>query len=78
MLTQQPSTQTVCGEAVRRLDTMNADVTVWEASFLDSLLRDPHPRYTPKRRMVLARMVERYLNDAALAAEVLGQQRLPL
>jgi hypothetical protein len=61
-------------EILTALDTGAHDVTRWEADFLDSLLRQTYP-LTPKQRHVLARMAERYL-DPALAAELLGQQRL--
>lgn len=61
-------------EALTRLDTMDAEVTDWEASFLHSLRQ--RRSYTPKQRQVLAKMVEQYLQDGALAAEILGQQRL--
>jgi hypothetical protein len=56
------------------LDTHERAVTDWEASFLESLLRQTFP-LTGKQRQVLARMAEQYLTPA-LAAELLGQQRL--
>jgi hypothetical protein len=64
----------VITEALQRLDRMERPVTDWEASFLDGVLR--RGCHTAKQRAVLVRMVETYLNDAALAAEIQGQQRL--
>lgn len=46
---------------------------------LDDQFRRSFQRYgckSPKQRAVLARMVEVHLQDAALAAEILGQERL--
>lgn len=61
-------------EALHRLDTMDFDVTEWEAHFLDSVMRGT--LWSPKQRMTLAKMVETYLLDFSLAAEIQGQQRL--
>jgi hypothetical protein len=61
-------------QLARHLDTQDADVTPWEAEFLESLLRrDRAP--SPKQLAVLTRMVERYLGPEQ-AAELHGQQRL--
>ena len=61
-------------EALKRLDTMEQEVTQWEAGFLESVMR--FGCKSPKQRQVLARRVERYLDDTTLASEVLGQERL--
>jgi hypothetical protein len=65
-------------EALQRLDAMERPVTDWEAAFLESGLRrlQAGQPFTAKQRLVVARMTEAYLEDAALAAEVCGQQRL--
>ena len=62
-------------EALRRLDTMTAPCTDFEASVLETLLRRPGYA-SEKQRKILVQMIEKYLNDPALAAEVCGQQRL--
>jgi hypothetical protein len=61
-------------EVLTALDTMAAEVTDWESSFLESLLTQTYP-LTAKQRAVLVRMAERYC-DPLLAAELRGQQRL--
>lgn len=61
-------------EVVEALDTMDREVTDWEAGFLESLKRQAFP-LTPKQYTVLVRMAEAYL-DPCLAAELRGQQRL--
>lgn len=61
-------------EVLTALDTMEQEVTAWESSFLESLLRQTYP-LTVKQHAVLVRMAERYC-DPLLAAELRGQQRL--
>ena len=62
-------------EALRRLDTMATPCTDFEASVLETLLRRPGYA-SPKQRKILVQMIEKYLDDPALAAEVCGQQKL--
>ena len=64
----------VVQEVLTALDTMEQDVTAWEASFLESLLQQTYP-LTAKQHAVLVRMAEEYC-DPLLAAESRGQQRL--
>jgi hypothetical protein len=61
-------------EVLRALDTMEQEVTAWEAGFLESLLRQTYPP-TPKQQSVLVKMAEHYC-DPLLAAELRGQMRL--
>ena len=62
-------------DALYRLDTMSTPCTDFEASVLETLLR--RPGYASDRqRKILVQMIEKYLDDPALAAEVYGQQRL--
>ena len=61
-------------EALHRLDTMQDDVTEWEASWLDSVMRGTS--WSPRQRAVLAKMCSQYLKDDLLAGEIYGQQRL--
>lgn len=61
-------------EVLTAIDTMEQSVTDWEASFLESLLRQTYP-LTSKQHAVLVRMAEAYC-DPLLAAELRGQQRL--
>lgn len=61
-------------EVLTALDTMEQEVTDWEAKYLQSLLTQSYP-LTTKQRSVLVRMAEQYL-DPCLAAELRGQQRL--
>jgi hypothetical protein len=61
-------------EALHALDTMETEVTNWEAGFLQTLLRQTFP-LSPKQQAVLIEMAEQYL-DPLLAAELRGQQRL--
>ena len=62
-------------EALHRLDTMDAPCTNFEARVLNTLMRRPDSA-SPKQRKILVQMIEKYLDDPALAAEVCGQQRL--
>jgi hypothetical protein len=61
-------------EAIHRLDTMEREVTDWESNFLESVKRKGC--HSPKQQAVLARMVDTYLEDGHLSAEILGQQTL--
>jgi hypothetical protein len=61
-------------EAIERLARSKAQVTAWEASFLASVTR--RGCHSPKQRHILVQLVEKYLHDTALAAEILGQERL--
>jgi hypothetical protein len=61
-------------EVLRALDTMDEEVTAWEAGFLESLMRQHFPP-TPKQAAVLVKMAEQYC-DPLLAAELRGQMRL--
>lgn len=61
-------------EVLTALDTMNQDVTDWEAKFLESVIKQRYP-LTPKQMTVLVKMAEAYC-DPLLAAELRGQQRL--
>lgn len=69
-MTHDPTVQ----EVLTALDTMDQDVTDWEASFLESLLSQTYP-LSLKQHAVLVRMAEHYC-DPLLAAELRGQQRL--
>jgi len=60
--------------ALAALDAMPTPVTDWEANFLESVMR--WGCKSPKQRRILVRMIEQYLGDQQLAAEVLGQERL--
>lgn len=62
--------------ALQALDTMPQEVTVWEADFLDNLLRRHTRGLSPTQQAILARMITQYLHDELLAAEIYGQQRL--
>jgi hypothetical protein len=61
-------------EVLTTLDTMETEVTDWEARFLASVMEQGFP-VTRKQREVLVKMAEDYL-DPCLAAELRGQQRL--
>jgi hypothetical protein len=69
-----PTQATSIEEALKALDTMEQEVTTWEAGFLETLLKQQRP-LSPKQLAVLVRMAEQYL-DPCLAAELRGQQRL--
>ena len=62
--------------ALKRLDTMEAVVTDFEANILESVIRQ-RTWASKKQRRILAQMLEKYLSDVTLAAEIRGQQRLP-
>lgn len=64
-------------EALQRLDSMSRAVSEWEATFLDSMLRQVKAGrpVSQKQRAVVQRMCAEYLSAEA-AAEVAGQQRL--
>lgn len=64
----------VVAEVLSALDSMEQDVTEWEAGFLDSVMKQSYP-VTAKQRTVLVKMAEQYL-DPCLAAELRGQERL--
>jgi hypothetical protein len=66
--------QVLITEALHALDTMETEVTNWEAGVLQTLLRQTFP-LSPKQQAVLIEMAEQYL-DPLLAAELRGQQRL--
>lgn len=61
-------------EVLTYLDTMEREVTNWEARFLESLLKQSFP-LTAKQGAVLVKMAEEYC-DPLLAAELRGQARL--
>jgi hypothetical protein len=61
-------------EALKRLDTLERELTTYECDFLDSVMRGAS--WTDNQRRVLAHMCENWLGDVALAAEIRGQQRL--
>lgn len=61
-------------EVLSALDTMEREVTEWEANFLESLWHQTFP-LTAKQQVVLVKMAEEYL-DPLLAAALRGQQRL--
>lgn len=61
-------------EVLTALDTMEHEVTDWEATFLASVMTQTYPM-TPKQHAILVKMAEQYL-DPCLAAELRGQQRL--
>ena len=61
-------------EVLTALDTMEREVTAWEAGFLESLMQQ-RTGLSPKQLAVLVQMAEEYL-DPLLAAELRGQQRL--
>jgi hypothetical protein len=62
-------------EVLAALDQMEQEVTVWEATFLESLLHQSYP-LTPKQYAVLVKMAEKYVAETGLVAELYGQQRL--
>lgn len=62
-------------EALRRLDTMEATPTDFEASVLETVMRQGW--CSSKQRHILRQMCERYLPADGLAAELAGQARLP-
>lgn len=59
---------------LQALDTMEQSVSDYEASFLESLLKQSYPP-TERQMRVLVRMAEAYLSPE-IAAELRGQQRL--
>jgi len=61
-------------EVLAALDTMDREVTAWEANFLESVRGQTFP-LTAKQRAVLVKLAEEYC-DPLLAAELRGQQRL--
>jgi hypothetical protein len=61
-------------EVIEYLDTMEREVTKWEAGFLESLKRQTFPM-RPKQFACLVKMAEDYC-DPLLAAELRGQLRL--
>jgi hypothetical protein len=74
--TPVPDVEPCIAEALQRIDTMQHDVTRWEANWLDSVMRGAF--WTDGQRRTLAQLCERYLADdgTRLAAEIRGQQRL--
>jgi len=63
-------------DLLQELDNVAIPLTDWEIDFLESTLRHGERwRATPKQRVVLHRMADKYL-DPALVAEWLSQQRL--
>jgi hypothetical protein len=65
---------TVLWQTITTLDQLDQVVTDFEASVLETLLRTR--RCSPKQLRIICQMVERYLHDPLLAAELQGQQRL--
>jgi hypothetical protein len=61
-------------EVLTALDTMEREVTDWEAGFIASLLMQTYP-LTPKQQAVLVKLAEEYC-DPLLVAELRGQLRL--
>jgi hypothetical protein len=61
-------------EVLTALDTMEHEVTDWEAGFLQSLMTQTYP-ITAKQHAILIKLAEEYL-DPGLVAELRGQQRL--
>ncbi len=76
---EQPRSSQYTDDALKTvletLDVMDAEVTDFEASVLDTVMKQ-QTWASWKQRKVLAQMVERYLDNPTLAAELLGQQRL--
>jgi hypothetical protein len=65
-----------CFRAIQKLDTMSEPVSRVENRFLLTLKRSGLAHVSPDDKLELARMVEDYLGDHHLAAELLGQQAL--
>lgn len=65
-------------EAVQRLDTMERETTRFEAGVLETVMRQlQHGQLpSPKQTRILCEMIEEYLDDPLLAAELRGQLRL--
>lgn len=61
-------------EVLQQLDSLEHEVSDWEAQFLDSILRQRRA-LSDKQYAVVVRMAEQYL-DPTVAAELRGQQRL--
>jgi hypothetical protein len=61
-------------EALERLSVSREAMEDWERFFLVRLRRDGC--HSVRHRQMLAKMVNRYVRDALLSAEILGQQRL--
>jgi hypothetical protein len=62
-------------EALTLLNRMPREVSDWKAAFLNNLLQQSYP-LRPKQRAVLVRMLEQYIPESPLAAELRGQARL--
>jgi hypothetical protein len=60
--------------ALIHLDMMPHEVNRWEATFLESVLM--YGVHTPKQRVALAKLADKYLPEKLLGAEILGQERL--
>ncbi len=60
-----------------RLDTMEREVTDWEGSFLQSIMKQIRQgrSLSPKQRAIIQRMAEQYLSAEA-GAEIAGQRRM--
>jgi hypothetical protein len=61
-------------EALERLSVNREAMEDWERFFLVRLRQ--HGCHSVKHRQMLAKMVNRYVRDSLLSAEILGQQRL--
>jgi hypothetical protein len=61
-------------DAIEKLRCSGEAMSDWERGFLASISQ--RDTLTPKQRHVLAQLVSRYLHDALLSAEILGQERL--
>ena len=73
--TKVPDVEPCIADALRRLDTMQEEVTTFEADFLNDVMRGVI--WTDNRRRVLATMCEDWLGDLALAEAIRGQERVP-
>lgn len=70
-----PAPDAALTAALHALDTGDFAVTDFEADILESVLRQK-TWASAKQRKILAQMLEKYVEDFALAAELCGQQRL--
>jgi hypothetical protein len=63
-------------QALTALDAMSTPVSAWENRFLLRLKRQGGGALTEEQRYILARLVEKYLDNPHLAATILGQMVL--
>lgn len=61
---------------LQALDTMEQEVTAFEANVLETVLRQK-TWASWKQRQILGQMIERYLQDDQLASQIRGQLVLP-